>query len=338
MFQRILVPLDGSVRAEYAIPVATHLARRYSGSIVFVRIVLPASEHKTSGVAGIVAVSPGASEKRLVEAEHYLHQVIHRHADNLVGIPVELEVQTGAPSSSLFSVAQLEQVDLIVLCSHGTHDLFHYWVFNSIAKAALHRSPVPILVLKETEGAGLALHLRQPMRMLVALDGSLFSEEVLQPALQLVCALSAPVPGEIHLLRVVPFSSVEGTTSIRARVMKRMQEKALLEAEDYLQKIAHRLAEQAPGEIAPLITWSTTVNSRVARTIAHTAEAYEEREPEDDYDVLALATHGRSGLQRLLLGSVTEHVLSTTHLPLLIVRPQPQLNRPEQTIATKVEA
>lgn len=333
MFQKILVPLDGSMRAEYAIPVAIHLARRSGGRIVLVRIVLPSSESRAYGANGTVVASPGTYEKRLVEAEHYLHHVVRLREHDLDGISVEMEVQTGTPASTIFSVARLDQVDLIVLCSHGTHDLLH-WAFKSVARDAVHHTPAPILILKETEGACLESHLTQPMRMLVTLDGSQFSEAALQPAIQLVTALSAPRQGEIHLLRVLDLPSIEGKTLIRAQAIKHLQEAALLEAENYLQKVAQRLVEQIPEEIVPVITWSTTVSSHVARAITHTAEAYEDREPEDDYDMLAMATHGYNGLQHLM-GGVTEHVLGTTNLPLLVIRPQEQPDQDTPSIKTE---
>ena len=79
MFQRILVPLDGSVRAEQAIPVAIRLARASGGTVIFVHIVLPPSEVGEYGAEEeTMAVPPSAYEKRLTGAAHYLQHIIQR--------------------------------------------------------------------------------------------------------------------------------------------------------------------------------------------------------------------------------------------------------------------
>lgn len=100
----------------------------------------------------------------------------------------------------------------------------------------------------------------------------------------------------------------------------------------YLSATAEHLRE---GLVAPAVaklrlavTWSVAVDSYVAETLIRRAENIEDSEEWGemlgDCDVIALATHGRDGLQRWVMGSVTEHVLRDTKLPLLIVPPQGQ--------------
>jgi nucleotide-binding universal stress UspA family protein len=321
MFQRILVPLDGSVRAEHAIPVAIRLARAAGGTLVFVHVVLPPlefGEYSTEEEA--MAVQPSVYEKRMTKAEQYLRQVIHTYANELAGIHVEQEVEAGATAATIFSIARLEKVDLIVLCSHGAHGLFH-WIFRSVAREAVHHSPVPMLVLKETGNLFLNSPQAQPLRMLVTLDGSQLAEAALQPAFQLVTSLTAPGQGEVHLVRVVDLPSIEGKPLLQAYALKDAQEKAIQEAEEYLRGMTQRLSATLPAETRPAITWSMRISNHVARTIAEMVKPLEEEEQEHGYDLLVMATHGRTGLQLLRLGSVTEHVLGATDLPLLVVRP-----------------
>lgn len=323
MFERILVPLDGSKRAEHAIPVAAHLARAGGGSIVFVRVVLPPHEIGTYGAEReqIVVVKPDAYEKRLVEAEHYLQRVTDIFAPVLAGIPTKVDAETGAASSTIFSAARLEKIDLIVLCSQGVTGLSR-WIFGSVAQEALRQSPVPIFVLNEPGGMFLASGVVQPMRILIPLDGSALSEAVLQPALQLVTALTSPTSGELHLLYVVDVPATYGHMRSQANATAGMQEEARQEAEAYLKAVVEQLQEQIPTSLGVSITWSVVAGSDVVGSILKQAEPPRELEQGIGYTAIAMATHGRSGLRRLAMGSVTEHVLGATRLPLLIVRPQ----------------
>src|SRR5260370_34023347 len=104
MFQRILVPLDGSNGSERAIPVAARIARACGGSIVFIRVVLSPAEGGTSGAGlrGAISVKPTieASEKELAGAASYLDAIIATYADDLAETATEYDVglSAGAPA------------------------------------------------------------------------------------------------------------------------------------------------------------------------------------------------------------------------------------------------
>ena len=82
------------------------------------------------------------------------------------------------------------------------------------------------------------------------------------------------------------------------------------------------------------ITSSVVVNSDVAGAILQQAEPPTEAQTGNGYALVALATHGRTGLRRWVLGSITEHILGATRLPLLMVRPQEaEVHVQQETIA-----
>jgi len=79
------------------------------------------------------------------------------------------------------------------------------------------------------------------------------------------------------------------------------------------------------------VTSSVAVSTDVAGTIIKQAEQVGGAEPSTRFDMIAMATHGRGGLRRLVMGSVTEHILGATSLPLLIVRPKDTKTKGEES-------
>lgn len=336
MFQRLLVPLDGSRRAEHAIALAARLAHASEGSLTFVRVVLPPHEIGTYAAEWehSVIVKPDAYEKHLAAAEGYLAQVTETYASDLQGIRTVLDVETGAAAPAILSAARLETTDLIVLCSHGETGLAR-WMLGSVAWQTMRQSPVPMLVLNESGGIFFEQPTASPLRVLVPLDGSALSEEALQPALHLLAAHQTP--GILHLLHVVDLPSTYGYTRSQAYVTTSMHEEARQEAETYLKTVVARLQEQLPAASRPTITWSVAVNPDVVAAILALATPPAAHAQESGYDLIALATHGHSGLRRLLMGSVAARLLGVCKQPLLVVRPghSPQESTSEHSRAVQ---
>ncbi len=332
MFQRILVPLDGSEGAERAIPVAARIAHASEGTIVFVRVIPPPTKVGTyAPVASVrIAVKSEAFEKDLAEAANYLTDTIAAYAGNLTGIATEMKLGFGAASPEIFSTARLEHVDLIVMCSHGETGLKR-WVFGSIAQQAVRHSPVPVLVLNEHGVLLPEPDATHPLRILVALDGSALSEAALEPAARLLAAWTPPqARGELHLIRVVDVPPVYGKFRSQAYFTDSLLEEASQEAKTYMKAVADCLREESLAGPKLTITSGVSVSTDVAGTIIRLAGYAEGVEHTRGYHLIAMATHGRSGLQRLVMGSVTEQVLGATKLPLLIMRPRKTDAEPEK--------
>lgn len=310
MFKRILVPLDGSARAESALPVAARIARASGGGIVLVQVVNMLMEYGPYlGQAGIFTQE--TMEIELEAAETYLRRV----ADKLHGVETKVEAIYGAPALAILSVVHEQHADLVVICSHG-HTGFKRWVLGSVAQKVVQHSAVPVLVLHEggpipaasLAGAG------QPVRAIVALDGSALAKEVLLPTAELVSALSAPARGSLHLTRVVKLP-MHGQGKELDPIVR---EQALHKATTYLSSVVDLLGDGPLGKLNLSITWSVTCDEDAAHGLIKLAE---DGDAAGRYDLIALATHGRGGLQRWALGSVTGRVINSTKLPLMIVRP-----------------
>jgi nucleotide-binding universal stress UspA family protein len=148
MFQRILVPLDGTALSEKAIPAAAWIAHASGGTIIFINVVLPPVEFGTYSPDRTVSLKPSAFERREVEANNYLTSVLLTHGNELAGINTEINVAAGAASAEIYAEARLEHVDLIVLASKGETGL-NRWVFGNLAQEVVRMSHVPVLVVQE---------------------------------------------------------------------------------------------------------------------------------------------------------------------------------------------
>jgi nucleotide-binding universal stress UspA family protein len=306
MFKNILVPLDGSTRAESALPVAARIARVYGGSITLLRVVETIADHG--------AYLQPVIEDEKAEATSYLESVAQ--SSELAGIETNSAILVGGTVAPNILVAvQTSQADLVVMCSHGYTGVKR-WALGSIAGKLARHAPVPVFILREGETLS-TLTPQKPVRALVALDGSAFSEAVFEPIAYLVAGLaySLPQAGELHLLRVIDLPFTSGKLRSQAIIDTQTREQAKQEAQTYLDNLVARLEEAGLAEFNIDATTSVESDPDVAEAIVKHAEGA-------GYGLIAMATHGRGGVEHFVMGSVTERVLHTTKLPLLVVRPE----------------
>lgn len=143
--------------------------------------------------------------------------------------------------------------------------------------------------------------------LLVPLDGSEFAEKALPQAIELAQKFGS----NVTLLTIVPppHLAAGGFIPDSAELYQRLRDAACQEAVTYLETQQRRLQE---AEINVEI--KTIEGEPVAECILDAAE-------ESDVDTIIMCTHGRSGLQRWVFGSVAEKVLRAAHLPVVLVRP-----------------
>ncbi len=328
MYTHLLVPLDGSERAERALPVAERIAR-YSGS----RMTLLQVVSRPAPLSGLyMPQAPTASwiEQDAASARTYLTHIADWPL--LHGLSVEIKVEIGSPAEDIAAVAEAAGVDLIVLCSHGRTGAAR-WLAGSIAERVSRQVSIPVLVLREHGPVPSIADIRHDrpvlMRALVPLDGSSFAEEALEPTAKLILALAGLGQAVIHLVVVLPPTQADPQTI--------PEHPALQGTRIYLMRAADRLRA-----IYPRLTvcWSILPGHEAASVLPGMAETdgsarmeraqeqeqgqgQEQASSEFPYDLVAMATHGRSGVARWALGSVTEAVLHHTTLPLLVVHPSP---------------
>lgn len=328
MFRHIMIPLDGSPRAESALPVAAHLARASGSQLTLLRVVTPAIELDIHPMPLATTAEP-ALEEEVAKANAYLAQFAA--SKELEGITIRTETLSGPVAKTILLFAHLQQVDLIAMCSHGSTGLKR-WVLGSVAEKVARHSPIPVLVLHEdgpklTTTPATPTH---PVRLLVPLDGSALAEAALTPAVQLCAALAAPGRGALHLARVFRLPPVPEDEH---EYMAKMHEPARADAKAYLQTITARLQQGEAASFGLTVSASVHMQTDVAETLIRVAEhgeGVEASERFDACDAIAMATHGGSNLAYWVMGSVTERILHGSRLPLLIVRPKEMVSKASQ--------
>ncbi len=323
MLKRILVPLDGSPLAESALGVAARIAHASDGTIVLLRVIGVPTTYTPYIYGSDMAQSPQLAQDLIDmeqdNAEKYLAEIAK--LDMLAGIQVETTIVPGSAGMCILDTTKEEKVDLITMSSHGETG-FKRFALGSVAQYVSRHSPVPVLILHGEGSAPLSAspdsgQASHSISALVALDGSELAEASLEPAANVVAALATPAQG-ILILSMVANKQAD-------RTKHGSEEFMCDEAKKYLIGMVERLQRSEIGKLNLAIGWAIEESKDVANALIETAESGKAVESSHEFsgcDLIAIATHGRGGLKRLMSGSVTEKVLGSTRLPMLIVRPR----------------
>jgi nucleotide-binding universal stress UspA family protein len=310
MYRSLLVPLDGSPFAEHALALALSIAKRAEAEVklVYVYDPLQADYSEANLLTKHVWTTEWTDRYRA-----YLDDIAQRLGAGGAKITAPAILQ-GDVSSTICRYAIDNQVDLVVMTTHARGPVARMWL-GSVADRLIRELSRPVLLVRPSdEKVDLTA---DPIfrHALIPLDGTPAAEEILKPGV----ALGELMGAEYTLLRVVrpgapvhyppegalPDSSPE---SIREQ-LQRVDTELRRQGQEYLDEVAHRLR----GDLL-------RVHTRVIQE-THAAEAVIDAAQELSSDLIAMQTHGRRGVSRLLLGSVADKVLRGSKVPLLLQGP-----------------
>lgn len=296
MFNKILVSLDGSPLSEHALPTALALAQTPGTDIFIARVPTANGSHEP----------PTGRQLEVARRE------IRQYFDDLrLAQPPTVKLTPLMPegnvANAIADIAAAEGIDLIVMSTHGYSGVTR-WLLGSVTEKILRTAPCPVLAVRTPAAADAPKPIRQ---IAITLDGSELSERALAPGLELAQRLHASVT----LLRCVPFVTHNNSLDeVERGLGRRLQQDAIDEAAAYL---AARSASYAQSERVTRSGVEIKTEVRVgpaADNICEFVETY-------GTDLVVMATHGRTGVQRWVYGSVTEKVLHSVKTSLLVVRP-----------------
>lgn len=306
-FQSIVVPLDGSRIAEQALPIALAIAERAKSKVkvVLVHQLLPP----------LALMEPGQiyarTELALQKADRdYVRGVVNRLRDR-TRATISSALLKGPAALSLAACVREFGADLVVMTTHGRGGLRRAWL-GSVADRLIRTLDVPILAVRSGQNGAAS----GPVgfdEILVPLDGSPLAEAALGPA----TAIARLWDCEISLVQIVPAVALatDPPTSFPTEWDEQLTTIRREAAEDYLRDVAERLREAGVKASGVAV-----VGGGIAETLLALATPKRER-------LVVMATHGRGGVRRLLLGSVADKVVRGAEVPVLIVRPARQRAR-----------
>ena len=294
--QRILVPVDFSGPSELALRYATAFAARFGGKIALVHVI------ESGRLVGELSESDTGMTEIPRRVEEQLCMLASRSGEPALFDKVEC-----APAGHLSKIGQAASglgSGLIVISTHGYTGL-DYVLLGGTAERVIRHAPCPVLVVRRQNG-----RMPEPKKILVPVDFSPASLDGLRYAL----ALARPFDATLTALHVVeplePMARLEVDVDAHER---KLREGVKLRLEDL-----HLEVDEPAGAFDTLFREGTSYHEIVG--IAQRG----------DFDLIVMASLGRSGLVDMLLGSTAERVVRHAPCPVLVVR-EPRESKSQTT-------
>lgn len=283
-FRKIIFPTDFSDANRPVLRMAASLARGSNAELLIAHVYEPPADTTTMSGAATAIVGPTFEEQQ----EQLLGV---RPADS--SIPVHHEIVSGTPSDGILKLAENENADLIVMGTHG-RTMLSRLLMGSVAEEVVRHAPCPVMTLKLGEQPDLPEDMK---RILVPTDLSDNSKQ----AVDFASLLARDLDAELHLLFVEM-----GTYGYGGAAM------------DY--PVIEQNLEQAKGELERIAPPHDGVRCERHVETGDPASSIDQFAKEHEIDLIVMTTHGRTGLARVLMGSIAEAVVRRGACPVLTIR------------------
>ena len=295
MFRHMLVPLDGSSLAECVLPHAVALQQVFDARVTLARVCEPPVEQS------LKPVDPLEWHMVKAEAEAYLDDVAQRLRG--AGLEPAIALLEGSAADRIVEYAQSEDVDLIVLSSHGRTGLSR-WNVSSVVHKIIQNAKVSFMLVRAYEPLEAELGQLRYQRLMVPLDCSQRTECVL-PAANLVATKQDAQLLLAHVVRQPEIPQRTPLSEEDLQLVEKLVERKRAAAAEYMEELASRLDAQPDVRLV--------VSSDISDALHELAE-------KEEVDMVMLCAHGFSGKARWPYGSVTMGFIIYGCTPLLIAQ------------------
>ena len=296
MYHRILVPLDTSELAEVALPYAEQMAGRLGSEITLMSVSHSAGEKEQRVFRSYIQETVAVTKER---ANRYLEKPTGQD------VKVESAILVGNPAEEIVDYAERENIDVIVMATHGRSGIGR-WALGSVADKVLRATERPVVLIGAKGARPDMLEKGVFKRALVPLDGSKESEAVIPYIEELASMLGAEVT-LLQVLAIVYHVYISGDASAQVPYTEEEMKPLKASAESYLEKVGSGLKGKG-------------VTTKCQVRVGAAGHEIIKLADEIGADIVAMSTHGRSGVGRLVFGSVAEKVVRTGNTPVLLVR------------------
>ena len=298
MYEAILVPLDGSKTAEKVLPYARYLAGKFKVPVELLAVVdvVEIASHMTSEKVHFLDT---IIEDAVQHSTTYLRGV----ATTIAGTNVRCSVEKGRAEDTIIEKAATDKTMLITMATHGRSGLNRF-LLGSIAEKVLRGTVNPLLLIRagDEKSQGEAML----KSIIVPLDGSELAEAVLP----IVAEMAKKLDLEVELFRTyhVPYNVYSGDEGLYAVNYEELLAGLRDEAAEYLEKKAADLKRIGVAKVQCITKEGLAADEIISLG----------RKTPDN--LIAMSSHGRSGVRRWVLGSVTELVVRHSGDPVLVIR------------------
>lgn len=306
MYKKMLVPLDGSELAEIVFPYVTELAGRMGTDIVPIMV-------SGQSANAFIPMQKAYMEK----TEKALQSQVNKVQGGLKPAPepvkVKGEMAIGYAAEEILKYAEENGIDLILMATHG-HSGPKRWKIGSVAGKIMSASRIPVLLVRADVPEEAAV--KWPVEtILVPLDGSEMAESVL-PHVKAIGKQQGIKPVEVVLLRVCEPPTVpsyygpelSGVPLDWGKYVEQEMVRDKERAREYLDELENKFKDKG------IRVRSDVIQGKPDDEIVEYAN-------KENFGLIVMATHGRSGLSRLVYGSVAANLINGVSSPILMIKP-----------------
>lgn len=300
MYSRMLIPLDGSKAAEKVLPYARHLAATLKLPVDLLAVIDIAEM-----AAHMAAEKARFLDSMVADGERNSEGYLRRVAPSFAGANVKCLVEKGKAYDTIIENAAKDKNTLITMATHGRSGMNRF-LLGSVAEKVLRGTSNPLLLVRAAEGAA-AEGSAAVKTVIVPLDGSDLAASVLPAAVDLAKSLDA----EIVLFRAynIPYGAYSSGDGFYDPVnLDALLASVKDEAIEYLDHETEALKRKGVARVSFVAKEGFSADEIIAYA----------RECKNS--MIAMCTHGRSGVKRFVLGSVTETVVRHSDEPVLVMR------------------
>ncbi|GAP13583.1 universal stress protein UspA [Longilinea arvoryzae] len=344
MFNRILVPLDGSTLAERAIPHAEQFARIFGSSIILLQVLDPVSYHENPS-----SVDPLSWQIRKTESDMYLQGIAARVREDLHEEPlgtkgtqdqagvgtktkVEYSIREGKTAENIVNFAHSENIDLLIICTHGAGGLSR-WNISSVTQKVINLIYLPVLIVRAYHQPATLVDRVHYRRILLPIDSSRRAECSLSAGIALargeMALRLASEPNNRTNRRTAPVVSPAPTKLILTAVIKPPElpipEPYPIEIEQLSQQLMDISREAVSNYLIEMKErLPVECETRVLENISVSAAIQELASQEEDIDLVVLCAHGYTGQFAWPYGSIARNYIEHGTKPVLVIQDVPR--------------